>query len=106
MSRKAPPPRVNRLETASLTGREFGLSGVQGNVLAPFLEGLEAAMPPGYSAGIRKRAAMNLAGCPPYFFGTLKRECPSQERFQTHEEARTAIFEYMEVIIVCGNTRL
>jgi transposase InsO family protein len=30
------------------------------------------------------------------FFGTLKRECTSRERFQTHEEARTAIFEYIE----------
>ena len=30
------------------------------------------------------------------FFGTLKRECTSQEHFRTHEEARTAIFEYIE----------
>jgi len=30
------------------------------------------------------------------FFGTLKRECTSRERFQTHEEARTTIFEYIE----------
>jgi putative transposase len=30
------------------------------------------------------------------FFGTLKRECTSRERFKTHEEARTTIFEYME----------
>jgi transposase InsO family protein len=30
------------------------------------------------------------------FFGTLKREWTSRERFQTHEQARTAIFEYME----------
>jgi transposase InsO family protein len=30
------------------------------------------------------------------FFGTLKRECTSRERFKTHEEARTAIFEYIE----------
>src|SRR5258708_26503026 len=29
------------------------------------------------------------------FFGTLKRECTSRERFQTEEEARTVIFEYM-----------
>src|SRR5258707_6438468 len=27
---------------------------MQGNLLVPFLEGLEAAMPPGYSAGSRK----------------------------------------------------
>ena len=30
------------------------------------------------------------------FFGTLKRECTSRERFQTHGEARTALFEYIE----------
>jgi len=30
------------------------------------------------------------------FFGTLKRECTSREHFKTHEQARTAIFEYME----------
>jgi putative transposase len=31
------------------------------------------------------------------FFGTLKRECIARVRFSTHEEARTAIFEYVEV---------
>lgn len=31
------------------------------------------------------------------FFGTLKRECISRARFTTHEEARTALFEYIEV---------
>lgn len=30
------------------------------------------------------------------FFGTLKRECTAREHFQTHEEVRTAIFEYVE----------
>lgn len=30
------------------------------------------------------------------FFGTLKREGTSREHFQTHQEARTAIFEYIE----------
>jgi transposase InsO family protein len=30
------------------------------------------------------------------FFGTLKRECTSRERFKTHEEACTTIFEYIE----------
>jgi hypothetical protein len=39
---------------------------MQGNLLVPFLEGLEAVMPPGYSADIRKRAVMYLAGCLPY----------------------------------------
>jgi transposase InsO family protein len=29
-------------------------------------------------------------------FGTLKRECTSRERFKSHEQARTAIFEYLE----------
>jgi putative transposase len=29
------------------------------------------------------------------FFGTLKRECTSREHFKTHEEARTAVFEYI-----------
>jgi putative transposase len=31
------------------------------------------------------------------FFGTLKRECTSREHFKTDEEARTALFEYLEV---------
>jgi putative transposase len=31
------------------------------------------------------------------FFGTLKRECTSRARLATHEEARTALFEYIEV---------
>lgn len=30
------------------------------------------------------------------FFGTLKRECTARARFATHEEARTALFEYIE----------
>jgi putative transposase len=30
------------------------------------------------------------------FFGTLKRECTSREHFHTHEQARTALFEYIE----------
>lgn len=34
------------------------------------------------------------------FFGTLKRECTSQAHFSTHEEARLAIFEYIEVYYV------
>jgi transposase InsO family protein len=31
------------------------------------------------------------------FFGTLKRECTSRTRFANHEQARTALFEYIEV---------
>lgn len=31
------------------------------------------------------------------FFGTLKRECTSRVRFATHEQARSALFEYIEV---------
>jgi transposase InsO family protein len=30
------------------------------------------------------------------FFGTLKRECTTRARFATHEQARTALFEYIE----------
>jgi transposase InsO family protein len=30
------------------------------------------------------------------FFGTLKRECTARARFATHEQARTALFEYIE----------
>ena len=30
------------------------------------------------------------------FFGTLKRECTARARFATHEEARPALFEYIE----------
>lgn len=39
---------------------------------------------------------MYLAGCPPYFFGTLKRECTARAHFATHEQARSALFEYIE----------
>jgi hypothetical protein len=57
---------------------------MQGNLLVPFLEGLEAAMPPGYSAGGRKRAVVMryLVGLPSHknfaealekFFGHHKR---------------------------------
>lgn len=31
------------------------------------------------------------------FFGTLKRECTARAHFATHEQARTALFEYIEV---------
>ena len=34
------------------------------------------------------------------FFGTLKRECTTRARFATHEEARTALFEYIEAYYV------
>src|SRR5205823_4836815 len=54
------PPRVNRLETASRKGREFGLSGMRGNSLVPFLEGLRAATPSDYSAGRWKRAEFRI----------------------------------------------
>jgi len=30
------------------------------------------------------------------FFGTLKRECTLRARFATHEQACTALFEYLE----------
>ena len=30
------------------------------------------------------------------FFGTLKRECTARAHFATHEQARTALFEYIE----------
>jgi putative transposase len=40
---------------------------------------------------------MNLVGCPPYFFGTLKRECTSQTLSTPHEQARTVLFEYIEI---------
>jgi hypothetical protein len=53
-----------------------------------FLEGLEAVTPPGYSAGIRKRVAMDLAGCLPYFFATLKAECVNRQSYATRIEAR------------------
>jgi len=70
---------------------------MQGNLLVSFLEGLEAVTPPGYSAGIRKRAAMDLAGCPPYFWATMKEECFEKRIFSSRNEAKTAIFEYIEI---------
>lgn len=40
------------------------------------------------------------------FFGTLKRECPMD--FETHQQARSAIFKYIESFytIGCAGTRL
>jgi hypothetical protein len=31
------------------------------------------------------------------FFGTLKTECVDRQNYKTRQEAKTAIFEYMEV---------
>jgi transposase InsO family protein len=45
---------------------------MRGNSLVQFLVGLEAVTPPGYSAGIRNRANLHLAGCLPYFVGMFK----------------------------------
>lgn len=47
--------------------------------------------------GIRKRAATHLAGCLPYFFGSLKEECVGNTIYASHEEARLALFTYLEV---------
>jgi putative transposase len=51
---------------------------------------------PGLEGGIRKRAVLYLAGCLPYFFSTLKGECVDRQEFQTRQEARLVIFEYIE----------
>ena len=40
---------------------------------------------------------MYLVGCLPYFWGTLKEECCGQIIFSTGIEAKTAVFEYIEV---------
>jgi transposase InsO family protein len=40
---------------------------------------------------------MNLAGCPPYFFGSLKEECVGNQVYSSHEQARQALFEYLEI---------
>jgi putative transposase len=39
---------------------------------------------------------MYLAGCPPYFFDTLKSECVERTHFLNLTQARSAIFEYLE----------
>ena len=39
---------------------------------------------------------MYLAGCPPYFFATLKKECIYREQFEKRAQARQAVFEYLE----------
>lgn len=39
---------------------------------------------------------MNLAGCPPYFFATLKNECVDLTFFQTRASARQAVFEFVQ----------
>jgi len=66
MPRATSSPRIDRNEAASLAGREFGLSSMLGNLLVLFLEGLEAVMPPGYSAGMRKQTLRkrHTAPCP------------------------------------------
>ena len=51
---------------------------------------------PGLEGGIRKRAVMYLAGCLPYFFGTVKEECVYRSTFANRREARTALFDSLE----------
>jgi transposase InsO family protein len=58
--------------------------------------GAEKFGTPGLEGGIRKRAVMHLAGCPPYFFASLTKECTNRRRFQTRQEARSTIFESLE----------
>ena len=67
---------------------------MQGNLLVPFLEGLEAAMPPGYSAGIRNRANSHLAGCLPYLWRTVKYEEVYIHDYTSPREARQALTRY------------
>jgi transposase InsO family protein len=56
---------------------------MRGNSLVQFLEGLEAVTPPGYSAGIRKRAVIQyLAGCLPYFVGVFKLAVAERRPYQ------------------------
>lgn len=52
---------------------------------------------PGLEGGIRKRAVLYLAGCLPYFFGTLKEECLESTLYGSHDEVRLSIFTYLEV---------
>jgi putative transposase len=40
---------------------------------------------------------MYLAGCPPYFFGTVKDECVGSTIYASHDEARSELFTSMEV---------
>jgi putative transposase len=48
--------------------------------------------------GVRKRAATQyLAGCLPYFFGSLKEECVGNTIYPSHEQAKRALFEYLEI---------
>ncbi len=44
----------------------------------------------------QRRAAMNLAGCPSYIFGTLKDECVGEILYSSHDEAISEIFIYIE----------
>jgi Integrase core domain len=38
----------------------------------------------------------HLAGCLPYFFGTLKDECLELTMYSSHEHARLSLFAYLE----------
>jgi transposase InsO family protein len=40
---------------------------------------------------------MHLVGCLPYFWATLKKECLGDDIFISRDEAKTAVFEYIEV---------
>ncbi len=40
---------------------------------------------------------MYLVVCLPYFWGTLKEECVGQSLFRSRKEAKTALFDYIEV---------
>jgi hypothetical protein len=43
---------------------------------------------------------MYLAGCLPYFFGTLKDECVQETFYASHQEARSELFMYIETYYV------
>ncbi len=40
---------------------------------------------------------MHLAGCPPYFFGSLKEECAGNALYPSYEQARQSLFAYLEI---------
>jgi hypothetical protein len=50
--------------------------------------------------GGEKRTERNLARRLLYFFSTLKGECVDRQDFQTRQEARLVIFEYIECFYV------
>lgn len=53
--------------------------------------------PTSFGGRYSEKGSIYLAGCPSYFFAFPKGECAGKRVYCSHEQARQAIFEYLEI---------